>query len=37
VYAAALLWSGQSSRLRGFLLVGGYAVVVVAFYAAGDR
>jgi Ca2+:H+ antiporter len=37
VYAAALLWSGHSSRLRGFLLVGGYAVVVVAFYAAGDR
>jgi Ca2+:H+ antiporter len=37
VYAAALLWSGRSSRLRGFLLVGGYAVVVAAFYAAGDR
>jgi Ca2+:H+ antiporter len=37
VYAAALLWSGRSSRLRGILLVGGYAVVVAAFYAAGDR
>ena len=37
VYAAALLWSGRSSRLRGYLLVGGYAVVVVVFYAVGDR
>jgi Ca2+:H+ antiporter len=37
VYTAALLWTGHSSRLRGFLLVGGYAVVVLAFYAAGDR
>ena len=36
-YAAALLWQGHSSRLRGFMLVGGYAVVVVAFWAAGDR
>ena len=37
VYTAVILWSGNSSRLRGFLLVGGYAVVVAAFYAAGDR
>jgi Ca2+:H+ antiporter len=36
-YATALLWQGHSSRLRGFMLVGGYAVVVVAFWAAGDR
>jgi Ca2+:H+ antiporter len=37
VYTAAVLWKGRSSRLRGFLLAGGYAVVVVAFWAAGDR
>jgi Ca2+:H+ antiporter len=37
VYAALILAGGTSSRLRGGLLVGGYAVVVVAFYAAGDR
>jgi Ca2+:H+ antiporter len=37
VYSALVLASGRSSRLRGGLLVGGYAVVVVAFLAAGDR
>jgi Ca2+:H+ antiporter len=36
-YAAALLYSGHSSRLRGSLLLAGYAVVVVAFFLAGDR
>jgi Ca2+:H+ antiporter len=36
-YTAIIIWSGYSSRLRGYLLVGGYAVVVAAFYAAGDR
>ena len=37
VYTALLLQSGTSSRLRGSLLLAGYAVVVVAFYLAGDR
>jgi Ca2+:H+ antiporter len=37
VYAAIVLWGGQSSRPRGYLLLGGYAVVVAAFYLAGDR
>jgi Ca2+:H+ antiporter len=36
-YTALVLAGGRSSRLRGWLLVGGYVVVVVAFYAAGDR
>ena len=33
----AVLWDGHSSRARGVLLVAGYAAVVVAFFAAGDR
>jgi Ca2+:H+ antiporter len=37
VYTALLLRSGTSSKLRGGLLLAGYAVVVVAFYLAGDR
>ncbi len=37
VFAAVVLWGGQSSRYRGGLLLAGYAVVVVAFYVAGDR
>jgi Ca2+/H+ antiporter len=37
VYAALILAQGRSSRLRGYLLLGGYAVVVVAFFVAGDR
>jgi Ca2+:H+ antiporter len=37
VYAALILFNGHSSRLRGVLLLLGYAAVVVAFYAAGDR
>jgi Ca2+:H+ antiporter len=37
VYVAAILFSGQSSRGRGVALLGGYGVVVIAFYIAGDR
>ena len=37
VYAALVLRDGRSSKLRGALLLGGYAVVVVAFFVAGDR
>ena len=36
-FTAAILWSGHSSRFRGALLLGGYAVVVVVFFAVGDR
>lgn len=36
-FTAAVLWGGQASRLRGFLLLLAYAVVVVAFFLAGDR
>ena len=36
-FATLVLFQGQSSRTRGLLLLGGYAVVVVAFFAAGDR
>ena len=37
VYTTLIIFQGRSSRARGYLLLGGYAVVVVAFYAAGDR
>ena len=37
IYTAAVLWGGHSSRARGSLLLAGYAVVVVAFYLAGER
>ena len=37
VYSALVLRDGRSSKMRGTLLLGGYAVVVVAFYVAGDR
>jgi Ca2+:H+ antiporter len=37
VFTALVLFDGRSSRLRGGLLLLGYAVVVAAFYAAGDR
>ena len=37
LYTAVIVWSGTSSRLRGGLLLVGYAVVATAFYAAGDR
>ena len=35
--AAVVLADGRSSRARGAVLVAGYAVVVVAFYLAGER
>ena len=34
---AAVLYHGHSSRIRGALLLIGYAAVVVAFFLAGDR
>jgi Ca2+:H+ antiporter len=37
VFATLVLYRGHSSRLRGVLLLAGYVVVVVAFYASGDR
>ncbi len=37
LYTALVLFDGRSSRLRGGLLLVGYAVVVVAFFVAGDR
>jgi Ca2+:H+ antiporter len=36
-WAAIVLWGGRSSRTRGVLLLAGYAVVVVAFFLAGER
>ena len=37
LFTAIVLFDGRSSRVRGALLLAGYAVVVVAFLAAGDR
>jgi Ca2+:H+ antiporter len=37
LFVAAVLFQGRSSRSRGVLLLGAYAVVVVAFLAAGER
>jgi Ca2+:H+ antiporter len=37
LYTAAVLFQGQSSRLRGVLLLAGYAVIVVAFFLSGSR
>jgi Ca2+:H+ antiporter len=37
IFTAAVLFGGQSSRFRGGLLLAGYAVIVVAFFLAGDR
>jgi Ca2+:H+ antiporter len=37
VFAAAVLYGGQSSRARGAILLAGYGVVVVAFFLAGER
>jgi Ca2+:H+ antiporter len=37
LFIAAVLFQGRSSRSRGVLLLGAYAVVVVAFLAAGER
>jgi Ca2+:H+ antiporter len=36
-FTALVLADGRSSRLRGFALLAGYAVVVAAFLIAGDR
>ncbi|HXG75356.1 MAG TPA: hypothetical protein VNJ53_02170, partial [Gaiellaceae bacterium] len=36
-FTALVLWGGHTSRLRGILLVSGYAAVVLAFLLAGDR
>jgi len=36
-FAALVLSGGQSSRARGYILLGGYAVVVVVFFLAGER
>jgi Ca2+:H+ antiporter len=37
LYTLLILFGGVSSRARGGALLAGYGVVVVAFYAAGDR
>ena len=37
LFTAAVLFSGNSSRFRGFLLLAGYGVVATAFFFAGDR
>ncbi|HSE80708.1 MAG TPA: calcium/proton exchanger [Gaiellaceae bacterium] len=37
VFAALLLFNGQSSRWRGAALIAAYAGVACAFYAVGDR
>jgi Ca2+:H+ antiporter len=37
LFTALVLFNGHSSRLRGAVLLGGYAVVVLAFFLAGDR
>jgi Ca2+/H+ antiporter len=31
------LWGGQASKARGAVLVAAYVLVVMLFYAAGDR
>jgi len=36
-FTALILFKGDSSHLRGALLVAGYAVIVVVFLLAGDR
>jgi len=37
IFTAIVLFNGHSSRLRGAVLLAGYAVVVVVFLLAGDR
>jgi Ca2+:H+ antiporter len=37
MYTVLVLADGRSSRLRGFALLAGYGVVVLAFLVAGDR
>ena len=36
-FAGLVLSKGQSSRTRGYVLLGGYAIVVVVFFLAGER
>jgi Ca2+/H+ antiporter len=36
-FTAIVLFDGRSSRTRGVLLLLAYAIVVVAFYVAGER
>jgi Ca2+:H+ antiporter len=36
-FAAFVLYRGQSSRARGYVLLGGYAIVVIVFFLAGER
>ncbi len=36
-FTSVVLWAGRTSRARGTALLLAYAVVVVAFYFAGDR
>ena len=36
-FAAFVLYRGQSSRARGYVLLAGYAIVVVVFFLAGER
>ena len=36
-FAALVLSGGQSSRARGYVLLAGYAIVVVVFFLAGER
>jgi Ca2+/H+ antiporter len=37
VLTALVVARGESSRARGFVLLGAYVVVVLAFLASGDR
>jgi Ca2+:H+ antiporter len=37
VFTVVVLWGGQSSRLRGVLLLAAYAAIAVGFYAVGER
>jgi Ca2+:H+ antiporter len=36
-FTTAILWGGQSSRLRGALLIGAYVAIAIMFYAVGER
>jgi Ca2+:H+ antiporter len=37
VFTTIVLWDGQSTRLRGALLIGAYVVAAAVFFIAGDR
>jgi Ca2+:H+ antiporter len=37
LWAAIVLFGGQSSRARGALLLAGYGIVAIAFFLAGER